>query len=116
MKYYILLAASLFSLELQSMEREIQFENQQIKVAKVKVLPYEEIGLHRDALPRIIVPLQGGTITRLETDGTTNEVTYTTGTAVYREADPAEMLHRSVNKSSEPIELIVIQFKTNHNE
>lgn len=109
MKFALWLAASLFSIQLQALEYEVQFKNDLVQVAKVKVMPYEEIGLHRDTYPQVVVALKGGTITRLESNGSTTEVEFPTGVAVFREVDPPEEFHRSVNKSSEPVELLVIQ-------
>jgi hypothetical protein len=37
------------SASVQALEYEPQFENDQISVAKAKIQPHEEIGLHRDA-------------------------------------------------------------------
>ena len=95
----------------QALEYEVQFENDQITVAKVKIESQEEIGLHRDVYPQVVIALKGGTITRLEADGRETEVQFPTGVAVTREADPKDELHKSVNNSSEPIELIIIQLK-----
>lgn len=101
------------SLEMQALEYEQQFENDQICIAKAKMAPHEEIGLHRDMYPQVIVALKGGTITRFEADGRAVDVKFPTGTAVFREADPEHELHRSVNHSSESVELIIIQLKNN---
>ncbi len=67
--------------------------------------------MHRDAYPQVVVALQGGVITRLEADGSTVDVNFPTGKAVFREIDPPDQLHRSINNSSAPVELIVIQLK-----
>lgn len=94
-----------------ALEYEVQLDNDQVTVARIKVLPHEEIGLHRDALPQVVVAIKGGTITRLEADGKVNDVQFPTGVAVFRTPDPEGQLHRSVNKSSDPVELIIIQLK-----
>lgn len=112
MKYALLGIACLLSSYVQALEYEVQFENDQVSVCKIKIFANEEIGLHRDAFPQIVVALKGGTITRFEADGTTTDVQFPTGTAVYRKADPVDVLHSSVNKSSEPVELIIIQLKS----
>lgn len=100
--------------EIQAVECQLQFENDQVNVAKVKILPHEEIGLHRDVYPQVVVALKGGTITRLEADGRTVDVEFPTGVAVFRPTDPENQLHRSVNNSDEPVELIIVQLKTVH--
>lgn len=76
-------------------------------------MPYEEIGLHRDIYPQVVIASKGGTITRLEADGTTTDVDFPTAVAVYRPGDPLGVLHRSVNRSPETIELIIIHLKIN---
>lgn len=121
MKRAFLGLVCLASASIQALEYEPQFENDQISVAKAKIQPYEEIGLHRDTHPQIIIALKGGTITRLEADGRVTDVHFPTGVAVVREADPQDELHSSINNSSEPVELVVIQLKNsppiqNHKE
>lgn len=111
MKKLIFATCSLLSLQLTALEYEIQFENEQISIAKAIVSPHEEIGLHRDLCPQIVIALKGGTITRLEVDGRVTEVVFPTGKSVYRHPDPEGELHRSVNNSSESIELIIVQLK-----
>lgn len=104
--------ACLLTTGIQSLEYQLQFENDHVCVAKTKILPHEEIGLHRDVYPQVVVALQGGTITRLEADGRTVDVEFPTGVAVFRPTDPVNELHRSVNHSDTPVELIIIQLKS----
>lgn len=111
MKSILLGLVCLASVNVQALEYKAQFENDQICVAKAKIEPHEEIGLHRDVYPQIVIALKGGTITRLEADGRKTEVHFPTGVAVTREADPQNELHKSVNNSSEPVELLIIQLK-----
>lgn len=111
MKYILFGMTCLLSFGLQSLEYEVQLENGQICVAKVKIMPKEEIGLHRDAYPQIVIALRGGILTRLEADGTTTDVQFPTGVAVSRGIDPPEELHKTVNKGDEPVELMIVQFK-----
>ncbi len=121
MKSILLGLVCLASASIQALEYEPQFENDQISIAKAKIQPHEEIGLHRDAYPQVVIALKGGTITRLEADGRETEVHFPTGVAVIREADPQDELHKSVNNSSESVELVIIQLKNSppivkHNE
>lgn len=97
--------------EMQALEYQIQFENDQVRVAKVKILGHEEIGFHRDAYPQVIVATLGGTITRLESDGRAIDVVFPTGASVFKAADPEGELHRSVNNTDDPVELVVVQLK-----
>jgi hypothetical protein len=93
------------------MKYETLFENNQITLSKVTIMAQEEIGWHRDAYPEIVIAIRGGTITRIEANGTIKDVTFPTGTAVHRKADPIGELHRSINKGSEDLELIVLAMK-----
>jgi hypothetical protein len=111
MKYLLFGLVCLLSSIVQALEYEIQLENDSVSVARAKIMPHEEIGLHRDAYPQVVVALQGGVITRLEADGSTTDVNFPTGQAVFREIDPPEQLHKSVNNSPTPVELIIIQLK-----
>ena len=97
---------------IEGFEYQIQFEDDKVCIAKAKILSHEEIGLHRDAFPQVVVALQGGTITRLEADGRTVDVEFPTGVAVFRPVDPENQLHRSINNSDAPVELIIIQLKS----
>lgn len=98
-------------LNAQALEYAPQFENDQISVSRVKIEPHEEIGLHRDAYPQIVIASKGGTITRMEADGQSWDVHFPTGVAVFRKPDPENEMHKSMNKSSEPIELLIVQMK-----
>ena len=108
----ILLGLACFAFaSVQAFEYISQFENDQICISKVTIEPYEEVGLHRDVYRQVVTAIKGGIITRLEADGRTTEVHFPTGVAVIREADPEDGLHKSVNNSSEPVELIIVQLK-----
>lgn len=91
--------------------RTLDFENDRVAVVKAKIAPGEVVGLHRDEYPHIVIALQGGTITRLEPDGTSTDVVFPTGVAVSRNIDPPGVFHKSVNRSAKAIELIIIKFK-----
>jgi hypothetical protein len=114
MKKFLILACLTLT-QAQALEYEVQFENDQVCVSRVVIEPKEEIGLHRDAVPQIVVGLRGGTITRLEADGREVDVEFPTSKAVYRPVDPENELHRSVNRSNAPIEIIIVQMKNNSN-
>ncbi|HSX10353.1 MAG TPA: hypothetical protein VLF94_01365 [Chlamydiales bacterium] len=111
MKKMVAVAFCLFSFGVFAIESEMQLDNDQVRVFKMTVDAHEEIGLHRDEYPQVVVALKGGTITRLEANGSKTDVEFPKGVAVYREADPAGELHRSVNNGCKPIELIIVQLK-----
>jgi quercetin dioxygenase-like cupin family protein len=111
MKKLLFILVGMVSLSLSALESEVQFKNDEMCIVKVKMMPHEEIGEHRDEYPQIVIGLKGGTITRLEQDGSTTDVEFPTGEAVVCQADPLGEVHRAVNHSSEEIELLVIQLK-----
>jgi hypothetical protein len=113
MKKILIAAACVLSLNAGAVESEVQFENDQVRILSVKILAHEEIGLHRDAYPHVVMSIKGGTITRLEADGSKTEVHFPKGEAVFREADPVGAMHTSVNNTCKPIELVVVQLKSN---
>ena len=112
-KNKFLILASLTFTQAQALDYEVQFENDQVCVSRLVIEPNEEIGYHRDAVPQIVVGLRGGTITRLESDGREVDVQFPTGKAVYRPVDPENELHRSVNRSNIPIEIIIRMLNSN---
>lgn len=114
MKKIVIGLACFFAFEMQALEYEKQYENDYIGVARVKIMPHEEIDFHRDTTPQIVIALKGGTITRLEADGSITPVEFPTGIAVYRKPDAEGQLHKSINKSTEAVELIVIQLKSSN--
>lgn len=110
MKPFLILACLILT-QVYALEYEIQFENDQVCVARVMIDPQEEIGLHRDAMPQIVFGVRGGVITRLESNGQEIDVEFPTGKAVYRPADPEDEYHKSVNRSDIPVEIIIVQIK-----
>lgn len=111
MKFIWALAALALPLLSEAMEYEIQFENDAVRVSKIKMLPEEKVGLHRDENMRVIYGIKGGVITRTELDGSTSEILFPTGEAVFLEADPVGELHTGAN-GPEELEVIVVEFKT----
>lgn len=111
MKYIFLALACLIPFAAQALEVEKQFENEKVSVLKARLEAGEEMGLHRDEYPRIVIGLQGGTIHRIEQGGTCKEVVFPTGKAVFLEADPVGEQHRAVNRTDQAIEVVVVQLK-----
>lgn len=107
---YVLLVGIFFS-NIHALEYAKKFENDKVSVAYVKIAPQEEIGLHYDKLPQLVIALAGGIITRLEADGSTTDVEFPTGKLVFRPAETSDKMHKSINSTSNAIELMVIEFK-----
>lgn len=112
MKRFLITAFCLLPFVIQAMEFKIQHENADVRVSKIMLMAGEEVGLHRDDYPRTVIGLKGGTFKRIEEDGSTKEIVFPTGEAIFLEADPVGQKHRGVNISPAPLELIVIQYKT----
>lgn len=106
-----ILLACFASVQLFGIECESLFENDVVNVSRVVMDAHEEVGEHRDALPRIVIGLKGGVVTRLEANGTETKVAFPTGVAVRLGIDPEGELHRAVNHGDEAVELLVIQMK-----
>jgi quercetin dioxygenase-like cupin family protein len=98
----------------QALEYNIQYENEQVRVSKIKLAATEKIGLHRDEYPRLIITLKGGTYTRIEEDGTSQNIVFSTGETIFLDADPIGHLHKGENGSQE-LEMIVVEFKEQKN-
>lgn len=111
MKNILIVLTFFLSSAVNGLEYEKQFENENLILSKVKIQPYEEIGLHRDAYKQVVIALKGGIIKRIEKNGREVDVHFPTGIAVIREPDPVNELHRTINNSSEPVELIILHLK-----
>jgi hypothetical protein len=112
MRRILVAAICLLSMKAYAVETEVQFENNRVRTSSVKLLAHEEVGWHRDDCPRVVVSFKGGTLTRIEADGSRTDLHFPKGEAVFLEADPDGELHKSVNNTCKPIELIVIQLRS----
>ncbi len=91
-----------------------QFENQEVEVWKSIILPNQPLSMHRHDNPRAIIALKGGTLRVVNEAGEFHDMTWETGNAYWLEADPPGELHGDVNQGSEPVEVIVVQLKSNN--
>lgn len=108
----VLISLCLFCAQMTALEYEQLFENEQVIVSKALIAPREEIGLHRDVYPQVVYPIKGGVITRIEADGALVDVNFPNKSVVFRPKDPENVLHKSVSRSDEPIELVIVQMKS----
>lgn len=95
------------------MEYTVQFENKQICTAYLKMMPGEETEYHYDELPAVVIALNGGILTRLESDGSKTEVEFPTGQSIFVPAETPDKMHKTINATSKSIELIIVQLKGN---
>ena len=112
MKHFLAITCCLLPCFTQSLEYKIQHENADVRVSKIILMPGEEVGLHRDEHPRTVIGLKGGTFKRIEEDGSSKDIVFLTGEAIFFEADPVGQKHRGINLSKTSLELIVVEYKT----
>ena len=92
--------------------RVFQFENEYVRVWKTVIMPHQPLNMHRHDSARVVVGLRGGTLKKIEQSGETSDLSFETGTAYWLTADPPDTLHGDVNKSDEPIEVMIIELKS----
>ena len=101
--------ALLFTISVCATHRELQFENEFVKVWKTVITPNEPLKLHRHDEFRVVVGLKGGELQKIEETGEISKLLFETGKAYWLEPDPQGMLHGDINLSEEPIEVMVIE-------
>ena len=90
--------------------REPQFKNSEVEVWKSIIMPNQPRSLHRHDRGRTIVALKGGTLDVVDKDGKTmKQMVWETGKAYWLDADPAGEMHGDMNRTKEPIEVMVVQ-------
>ena len=67
--------------------------------------------MHRHENGRVIVALQGGTLTIKPEKGNPKRVVWETGKAYWLDADPAGEMHGDVNETAKPIEVMVVELQ-----
>jgi len=102
------LGASNPSLETQ---RVPQFENDHVKVWRSVISPNAPLPLHRHEHGRVIIALQGGTMKIEEQTGAFETQVWETGKAYWLPANPPNTMHRDINVSDGPIEVMVVEVK-----
>jgi beta-alanine degradation protein BauB len=90
-----------------------QFENASVRVWKTVLTPHERLGMHRHDGGRVVVALRGGTLTIPQADGGSHQLVMETGKAYWLDADPPGKLHGDENRTSKPIEMMIIEMQ-NH--
>jgi len=91
------------------------FENDQVKVWKTIIVPNSPLSMHRHEHGRTIVVLKGGTLTILQDTGEKKTVDWKTGQAYWLDADPpGNKMHADVNETTETIEVMVVENKTDN--
>ena len=92
--------------------REPQFENANVRVWKSIIMPNQPLAVHRHDFGRTIVALKGGTLDVVDANGKTiQQLKWETGKAYWLDADPPNQQHGDLNRTKEPIEVIVVELR-----
>lgn len=91
--------------------RELQFENDTVRVWKTTVAPDDPLEFHKHDVGRVVVGLKGGKLKRIETDGSMSDLSFDTHKAYWLEADQQHEMHGDVNEGHETVEIMVIEIK-----
>jgi quercetin dioxygenase-like cupin family protein len=92
-------------------QRISQFDNEDVKVWRSVIAPKAPLTMHRHDHPRVIVALNGGTISIVEDNGKSESHVWETGKAYWLPANAPNTLHADVNDGDQPIELMVVELK-----
>jgi quercetin dioxygenase-like cupin family protein len=87
----------------------LEFENEQVRVLRVKLPAGGRIPQHHHVVPRVVVPLTEVAIEVSRDDGTKAYIKGKPGDALFGRPD----LHREENQLSHPVELILVELKSN---
>ncbi|HEY4393285.1 MAG TPA: hypothetical protein VGP64_04455 [Polyangia bacterium] len=88
-----------------------QLENAAVTVWKTVLRPHEKIAMHRHEHGRVVVALEGGTLTLPQQGGGTRRLDLETGKAYWLDADPPGTSHGDDNDSDRQIELMIVELK-----
>ena len=95
----------------QQTQRIPQFDNEDVKVWRSVIAPNAPLTMHRHDHPRVIVALNGGTISIVEDNGKSESHVWETGKAYWLPANAPNTLHADVNQGDQPIEVMVVELK-----
>jgi beta-alanine degradation protein BauB len=92
--------------------REPQFENENVRVWKSIIMPNQPLSLHRHDFGRTIVVLKGGSLDIVDGSGKTMKtMQWETGKAYWLDKDPVGEQHGDLNRTTAPIEVIVVEMR-----
>ena len=85
----------------------VEFENNQVRVTRVKIGPGETVPLHEHKLNRVVVYLTGQNVRATTADGKVETLQHKAGEVSWGGA----MKHTETNLSKEPFEVVVVELK-----
>jgi len=86
-------------------------ENRKVNAWKTIIMPNQPLKMHRHEYDRIVIGLNGGTLTKIEKTGETSKLIFENNKVYWLPKDPPNTLHADINESNKPIEVIVIELK-----
>ena len=93
--------------------REPQFENAYVRAWKSTIMPKQPLTLHRHDHGRALIALTNGRLNVVNQDGkVVTTYKWERGRAYWLDADPPGQMHADRNDTSRPIEVIVVELKT----
>ncbi len=87
---------------------KVEFENDQVRVLRVKFAPHQEVPEHEHMLNRLVVYLTDQDSKITTPDGKVQETTHKAGEVSW--GAPAK--HKEQNVANTPLEIIVVEFKS----
>jgi uncharacterized RmlC-like cupin family protein len=94
-----------------AIQRVPQFENASVTCWKSVIPAGAQSTLHRHDHGRTVVGVTGGELKTVTADGRATVHRFEAGKAYWLDADPPGQMHRDVNDTSRPIEVIVVEMK-----
>jgi beta-alanine degradation protein BauB len=95
----------------QQTHRIPQFDNESVKVLRSVIAPNAALTMHRHDHPRVVVALNGGTISIVQDNGKSEARVWETGKAYWLPANAPNTMHADVNQGDQPIEVMVVELK-----
>jgi hypothetical protein len=92
-------------------QRTQLIENDDVKVWRSLVLPNSPLTMHRHDHPRVIIPLQSGTMNIVDQSGAKEAHVWEKGKAYWLPANPPNTMHADVNAGDKPIEVVVVELQ-----
>jgi len=92
-------------------QRTQLIQNEDVKVWRTLVLPNSPLTMHRHDHPRVIIPLQSGTMNIVDQSGAKEAHVWEAGKAYWLPANPPNTMHADVNAGDKPIEVVVVELQ-----
>jgi hypothetical protein len=92
-------------------QRTQLMQNDDVKVWRSMVLPNSPLTMHRHDHPRVIIPLEGGTMNIVDQRGAKESHVWEAGKACWLPANPPNTMHADVNAGNKPIEVVVVELQ-----